>query len=183
MQNENAPSWLFTDPYAYQYSDLSNYAPGAERNGIVSERNAGTAELDAGPHTAPQIRRPSYREPQMSRKGAMPARDAAQAPEVYVAPVSHERWSSLEPVMPNDRYHHMRALDLCEKIPYVPETSRQHSKLEVVSPAGLNKSKSATSFDDILQSVEYEKSKLSFKTWEIERARGRRAKARFDAGH
>ncbi|KAF3001070.1 hypothetical protein E8E14_000734 [Neopestalotiopsis sp. 37M] len=182
MLNDNSPSWLFTDPYAYQYSDLSNYAANAQGN-----RSVPTADANI-PVTTPPTRRPSYHEQRISGKAVYPVRDAAQAPEVCIAPVPHAQWSSLEPTMPNGRYHHhvrSSSSALSEKIPYISETTARYSTLEVAaSPAVVpNKPKSAASFDDILRGVEYEKSKLGFKTWEIERARGRRARARFDSGH
>lgn len=48
MLNDNSPSWLFTDPYAYQYSDLSNYASNAQGN-----RSVPTADANI-PVTTPQ---------------------------------------------------------------------------------------------------------------------------------
>lgn len=75
-------------------------------------------------------------------------------------------------------------MNYSENIEHAADTSLRHSTLEVVAaPVTPSKPKSALNFDEILQGVEREKTKLGFKTWEIERARGRRARARFDAGN
>lgn len=86
--------------------------------------------------------------------------------------------------MPRSPYHRMRAMDYSGKMQHVADPSVRYSTLEVAAaPVTPSKPKSALNFDEILQGVEREKTKLGFKTWEIERARGRRARARFDAGN
>lgn len=171
MLNDNAPSWLFADPYAYQYSDLSSHVSKAQSNENMPGSSAATVRSRA--------RRTSYH-----HAAAGPTRDASQAPELHIPPAPREQWSSLESVMPRSPYHHMRAMDYNGKMQHAADPSVRHSTLEVVAaPVTPSKSKSALNFDDILQGVEREKTKLGFKTWEIERARGRRARARFDAGN
>lgn len=67
--------------------------------------------------------------------------------------------------MPKSPYHHMGAMDYSGKMRHVTETSVQYSTLEVAAaPVAPSKSKSALNFDEILQGVEREKTKLGFKT-------------------
>ncbi|KAK6221899.1 hypothetical protein LQW54_001119 [Pestalotiopsis sp. IQ-011] len=78
----------------------------------------------------------------------------------------------------------MRAMNYSENIEHAADTSVRPSTQEVAgAPVTPSKPKGALNFDEILQSVGREKTKLGLKTWEIERARGRRARARFDAEH
>ncbi|KAK9781517.1 hypothetical protein AB5N19_05945 [Seiridium cardinale] len=239
MNSDTAP-WLFADPYAYQYSDLSAHvsnincrpsrarshedlrstAAGSERVGCVvstvQPQHFRCYELDAPSIIVPS-RSHSARPTELEGFTIQnPAKGSIELAGDEMFFVSEQAQQPLQgprqaPIHDNtgDReiahtclqdgtrttYHKSTVLDpssqpRCETTicspqasAYLPISRPQVNAPPSNGPVGPTRPKSAMNFDDILKAVEQDKSKLGLKNWEIERARGRRYKARFDSGN